>query len=136
MAPQACTDAVTDTQLFALFDKYCRLGAAKGLEGPSSAAPTMDGARFVKLFRDADLTQEGTSRDVIELDIIFHKVKHVGERKITFEQFKRAIGLFDVARGPTDASSQGMSVMQHLLACQGPKVCAVCEVRVCNIKRG
>ncbi|KAK3729570.1 hypothetical protein QZH41_017184 [Actinostola sp. cb2023] len=79
---------MSDEELKVVFKSFCAFGA-----GSKDAQPVMDNAKFGKLFRDLKLyDKKFTSTDT---DIIFSRpeVKAKTERKITFDQFKKALAL-------------------------------------------
>ena len=65
------------SQLYEIFDKY--------------AQDRMNGRTFVKVFKDAKLTNSKLS--TTSLDIIFSKVKTKGQMKITPEEFVHGVEL-------------------------------------------
>lgn len=124
-----------ESRLFSLFEKFCKFGAPKEVHSSSYNShtklkdhPLMDGSRFVKLFKDANLIDKHPSGlTTTHLDIVFNKVKTINERKIAFSQFKEALGLIatkkfpDVSHGLAAVSA----LVEILLACPGPSFASV-----------
>ena len=61
---------------------------------PSVDAAIMEGSKFARLARDAGLTDHGGTAD-----IIFTRIKDRHQRKLSFRQFQRALGLFSDGDG-------------------------------------
>lgn len=55
------------------------------------AVHEMDGARFLKLCRDCQLTDKQLS--TTDVDLVFAKVKSKGQRRISFKQFLTALAM-------------------------------------------
>ncbi|CAK0780932.1 hypothetical protein CVIRNUC_005226 [Coccomyxa viridis] len=83
--------------------------------GTRQVSTELDGAKFVKVFKDAGLV--GKDLSTTELDIIFSKVKAKSARKITFPDFERALELIATKKGCTVDE-----LKDKLCSQKGPKV--------------
>ena len=86
--PEAITDKLNSKELYRIFEKYCQFGSRTNVS-PTSKSLSMDSSKFAKLIREADLLDSAIT--LIEVDIVFNRVKTVSERKISFIQFKDAL---------------------------------------------
>jgi hypothetical protein len=84
--------------LESVFNSFCAFGA-----GSKGGAVMMDNAKFSKLFRDLNVFDKKFTS--IDADIIFNRpeVKGKTDRKISFEQFKKALKLVAEKKYPGDA---------------------------------
>lgn len=105
LRPKMVSAVVEDSGLKHIFEKYCQFGnRPQSLPQQSLASspnnakrtihtqPQMDGMRFAKLIREANLMDPKLVTSV-EVDIVFSKVKSKAERKISFGQFLKALEL-------------------------------------------
>eukprot|EP00877_Chromochloris_zofingiensis_P014320 jgi/Chrzof1/9141/Cz03g37130.t1 len=65
--------------------------------GGREAVHEMDGARFLKLCRDCQLTDKQLS--TTDVDLVFAKVKSKGQRRISFKQFLTALAMISDKKG-------------------------------------
>ncbi|BDA43246.1 probable tubulin polymerization-promoting protein at N-terminal half [Coccomyxa sp. Obi] len=90
-----------------LFQAYCNYGTR-------AITTELDGAKFVKIFKNCGLVGNGLI--ATDLDIIYSKVKTKGTRKIQFAEFMKALDLV--------ASKKGIDrdeLEKKLLTIEGPK---------------
>lgn len=79
----------------------------------------MDNAKFAKLFRDCKLVNNALSATGV--DLIFSKVKLQGQRKITYEQFEKALYMAAEKLHPDKSPEEGFElVKQKILNSAGP----------------
>ncbi|KAK9915478.1 hypothetical protein WJX75_009754 [Coccomyxa subellipsoidea] len=90
-----------------LFLAYCNYGTR-------TKTTELDGAKFVKIFKDSGLLGNGLI--ATDLDIIYSKVKTKGARKIQFAEFQKALDLV-AAKKKIDKDE----LEKKLLASEGPK---------------
>ncbi|KAK9821282.1 hypothetical protein WJX74_008620 [Apatococcus lobatus] len=101
----------SDQSLQAVFIQFASFGSGTG---PRDAARVeMDGARLVKLCREAGLI--GGKVNTTSVDIIFSKVKTKGSRKISFSQFLVALDKLAAERGWDAAEARSC-----VSSCMGP----------------
>lgn len=94
------------------FNNFCSFGAR-------GAAPEMDNAKFAKLFRDCKLINSALSATGV--DLIFSKVKLQGQRKITYEQFEKAIYMAAEKLHPDKSPDEGYELVKaKILKSAGP----------------
>jgi len=104
--PQEPPAGHKETSMYDLFLAFCNFGTR--LE-----ALEMDGARFSKFCRDCRIV--GRDLPSTEVDLIFTRVKPVGQRRIVYEEFVEALTLIADRKGvPLKELTEG------ILACGGP----------------
>lgn len=74
-----------------VFVNYCRYTVGQGRLSFDPADPKMSSTQFVKLCQDLCLVQPNGPLNVVTIDIIFHKCKPQGGRRLTFELYLKAL---------------------------------------------
>ena len=69
--------------------------------GFAGGAPDLDGKTFAKLAKDTKILDKKLT--ATDIDLIFAKVKDKTARKITYDQFEKAIGLCAEKKGKSFA---------------------------------
>eukprot|EP00741_Cyanophora_paradoxa_P003718 tig00000093_g3614.t1 len=74
---------LSDNELYSRFLEHASFGQG------NAGADTMDNARFAKFCKDIKIVD--TRYTSTSVDLVFNRCKTKGERRLTFDQFKRAL---------------------------------------------
>ena len=70
-----------------VFVNYCKYTVGQGRTAFDEADPKLSSTQFVKLCNDMGLMQPTGPLNVVVVDVIFHKCKVVGQRRLGHLQF-------------------------------------------------
>uniref|UniRef100_A0A7S0S286 EF-hand domain-containing protein n=1 Tax=Chlamydomonas leiostraca TaxID=1034604 RepID=A0A7S0S286_9CHLO len=74
-----------------VYVNYCRYTVGQGRLTFDEADPKMSSTQFVKLCQDLGLVQPNGPLNVVTVDVIFHKCKPVGQRRLVFPSYLKAL---------------------------------------------
>ncbi|GFH06866.1 uncharacterized protein HaLaN_01576, partial [Haematococcus lacustris] len=74
-----------------VFCNYCKYTVGSGRVTYNEAEPQMTSTQYVKLCQDLGLVQPSGPLNVVSIDVIFHKFRPQGGRRIPFPQFLKAL---------------------------------------------
>ncbi|TPX44587.1 hypothetical protein SeMB42_g01542 [Synchytrium endobioticum] len=118
----------TMADLEALRDRYeafCAFGSSRNLAGAATSIDIgghqMDNAKFAKFTKDTGIVDKRVT--IIDVDIIFNKVKAKGARKLDWETFQDALAHLAEKKYPSLQPEQGFNkLVSDVLASSGPSL--------------
>eukprot|EP00955_Chlamydomonas_euryale_P022762 240341-Chlamydomonas_euryale.AAC.26 len=76
-----------------VFINYCKYTVGQGRTAYDESDPKMSSTQFVKLCHDMGLMQPTGPLNVVAVDVVFHKAKAVGQRRLDFARFLHALAV-------------------------------------------